>query len=64
MLGNIWPAYDGLDGVGGMATGDERGCCDGGEVAAGPGGGFGALDDDGVAGEESCDYGGYEVVEL
>jgi len=61
---DLWPADDGLDDIGGVTAGFEGTGCDGGEVCGGPGGGFRALDYDGVAGED----GGYdwtdEVVEL
>jgi hypothetical protein len=64
VVGDGGPADDGLDDVGGVAACYEGRGCDRGEVGAGPGGRFGALDYDGVAGEYGCDDGGDEVVEL
>lgn len=64
VVGNIWPADDGLDNVGGVAAYFEGFGCDGGKVVGGPGGGFGTFDDDGIAGEDGGDDGADEVVEL
>jgi hypothetical protein len=64
VAGDVGPADDGLDDVGRVTAGFERAGCDGGEVRGGPGGGFGALDYDGVAGEDGRDDGADEVVEL
>lgn len=47
-----------------MPAGAEGGLRDRGEVALGPGGAFGAFEDDGVAGEEGGYYRAQEVVEL
>ena len=47
-----------------MSAGAEGRLRDRGEVALGPGGAFGAFEDDGVAGEEGGYYRAQEVVEL
>jgi len=47
-----------------VPAGAEGGLRDRGEVALGPGGAFGAFEDDGVAGEEGGYYRAQEVVEL
>jgi hypothetical protein len=47
-----------------VAAGEEGGGRDRGEVGAGPGRGFGAFDDDCVAGEDGGYDWGDEVVEL
>ena len=52
MVCDIGPADDGLNDVRGVAARFEGAGCDGGEVCGRPGGGFGALDYDGVAGED------------
>ena len=64
MFGDGGPARYGLHEVGGVAACGEGGGCDACKVGAGPGGGFGAFDDDAIASEDGGDYGGYEVVEL
>jgi hypothetical protein len=59
---DIGPADDRLDDVGGMTTRLEGASRDGGEVGRGPGGGFGALDDNCVACEDGGNDGRNQVV--
>jgi hypothetical protein len=64
MVGDAGPAYDRLYDVGGVATCFESTGCDRCKVRRGPGRGFGAFDDDGVAGEYGGDDRADQVVEL
>ena len=64
IVGDIRPADDRLHDIGRMTAGFEGASSDRGEVRRGPGGGFRALDNDGVAGEDGGYDWTYKIVEL
>jgi hypothetical protein len=64
VIGDVRPADNRLNNVRRVTAGFEGTGSDGGKVRRGPSGGFGALDDDGIAGEDGGYDGTDEVVEL